>query len=166
MSQVTQAMKQPRERDGSHPQDPHEDIPHPLPPARREAAKKQGPYEEEDNQDCSSYPPSQDRVLSRWKGLRNSRPLSEDVNDGGLRRRRWRRHRGRLLVVETVIQLLYSPVEGPQTVQDGSWHGLRGTVGLADERSATSGPDGLAKARMTDHQTHWSSRRRSSQPGR
>jgi hypothetical protein len=64
-----------------------------------------------------------------------------------------------------MVDLLHSPVERPQTVQDGIWHGLRGTVGLADERGDTSGPDGLAKARMTDHQTHWSSRRGSRRPG-
>ncbi len=36
---------------------------------------------------------------------------------------------------------------------------------LADGRGDTSGPDGLAEARMTDHQIHWSSRRGSRGPG-
>jgi hypothetical protein len=61
-------------------------------------------------------------------------------------------------MVDTMIKLLHSPVERSQTVQDGIWYGLRGAVvGLADgrgNRSATSGPDGLAEARMTDHQIH------------
>ncbi len=61
-------------------------------------------------------------------------------------------------MVDTMIKLLHSPVERSQTVQDGIGYGLRGAVvRLADggdDRSAASGPDGLAEARMTDHQIH------------
>jgi hypothetical protein len=61
-------------------------------------------------------------------------------------------------MVKTMVKLPHSPVERAQTVQDGVWNSLRGAVvGLADGRgneSTTSGPDGLAEARMTDHQIH------------
>jgi hypothetical protein len=36
-------------------------------------------------------------------------------------------------VVEAVVQLLHSAVEGPQAIHDGSRDRLRGTVGLTDE---------------------------------
>ena len=85
MHQVTKAMQHPRERHRRSPQAPQEGVPHPLPPIRREAAKKEGPDDEEDDEDRRRYTPSQDRVLRRWKGLRNSRPLSKDVDDRRLR---------------------------------------------------------------------------------
>ncbi len=85
MNQVTKAMQHPRKGDSCSPQNPQEGIPHPLPPVRREAAKEQSTNEEEDDQDRHRYTPSQDRVLSGWKGLRDSRPLSKDVDDGRLR---------------------------------------------------------------------------------
>jgi hypothetical protein len=85
MHKVTKAMQHPRERHSRSPQTPQEGVPHPLPPVRREAAKKEGPDDEEDDEDRRRYTPSQDRVLSRWKGLRNSRPLSKDVDDRRLR---------------------------------------------------------------------------------
>jgi hypothetical protein len=61
-------------------------------------------------------------------------------------------------MVDMMIELLHSPVERAQTVQDGIWYGLRGTaVSLADGRedwSVASGPDGLAEAGMTDQPIH------------
>ncbi len=85
MHQVTKAMQHPRERHRRSPQAPQEGIPHPLPSVRREAAEEQSTNDEEDDQNRRRYAPSQDRVLSRWKGLRNSRPLGKDVDDRRLR---------------------------------------------------------------------------------
>jgi hypothetical protein len=61
-------------------------------------------------------------------------------------------------MVDTMIELLHSPVERAQTVQDSIWYGLRGTVvSLTDGRedmSAASRPDGLAEAGMADQPVH------------